>query len=149
LHKKTRGEMVAKYFSEKVSPGVHDVGMKKEGFGVWKEEFLHKKYAEKELKLKKTLEEQEEMRLRVIREEEEARISGLQGELEREKQTRAAMLLKRVAGIWAEASEDGTYGASASSAGNIGPEVGVDSDEFYENFTRILGEFHENFTSIS
>jgi hypothetical protein len=30
VHKKTRGDMLIKYFSEKVNPGVHDVAAKKE-----------------------------------------------------------------------------------------------------------------------
>jgi hypothetical protein len=41
IHTKTRSDMLIKYFSEKVAPGVHDVAMKKEAFGVWKENWLH------------------------------------------------------------------------------------------------------------
>jgi hypothetical protein len=37
--------MMVKYFSEKVAPGVHDAAAKKEGFGVWKEEFIHRRNA--------------------------------------------------------------------------------------------------------
>jgi hypothetical protein len=38
LHVKTRGDIVLKYFAERVAPGVHDVAAKKEGFGTWKEQ---------------------------------------------------------------------------------------------------------------
>jgi hypothetical protein len=41
IHLKTRSDMMIKYFSERVAPGVHDVAMKKERFGVWKEKFMH------------------------------------------------------------------------------------------------------------
>jgi hypothetical protein len=41
---------MVKYFSEKVAPGVHDVAARKEGFGVWKEDFIHDSYAKEEAK---------------------------------------------------------------------------------------------------
>jgi hypothetical protein len=47
-----RGQMLCKYFSEKVSPGVHDVGAKKQGLNVWKQEFMHWKFEEKEEQVK-------------------------------------------------------------------------------------------------
>jgi hypothetical protein len=31
--------MILKYFSEKVSPALHDGAAKKEGFGAWKEQY--------------------------------------------------------------------------------------------------------------
>jgi hypothetical protein len=37
-----------RYFSDKVSPAVHDAGAKKEGFGVWKEHFMHQTHLKKE-----------------------------------------------------------------------------------------------------
>jgi aconitase B len=39
VHVESRSDMIMKYFSDRVAPGVHDVAMKKEGFGVWKEEY--------------------------------------------------------------------------------------------------------------
>jgi hypothetical protein len=51
-HAKTRSDMIMKYFSEKVSPGVHDVAAKKEGFGEWKEQFLHSLYMLREEKIR-------------------------------------------------------------------------------------------------
>jgi hypothetical protein len=46
VHIKTRSDMLVKYFSEKVSPAVHDLAAKKEGFGAWKEQFLHENLAD-------------------------------------------------------------------------------------------------------
>jgi hypothetical protein len=40
VHKKTRGDMLVKYFSDRVSPAVHDVAAKKEAFGAWNEQFI-------------------------------------------------------------------------------------------------------------
>jgi hypothetical protein len=40
LHCKTRSDTMIKYFAEKVSPGIYDDAARKEGFGVWKEEFM-------------------------------------------------------------------------------------------------------------
>jgi hypothetical protein len=40
VHKKTRGDMLVKYFAEKVNPGMHDLAAKKEAFGAWNEEFI-------------------------------------------------------------------------------------------------------------
>jgi hypothetical protein len=40
--------MMVKYFSEKVSPAVHDGAVRKEGFGVWKEQFLRVGFAKME-----------------------------------------------------------------------------------------------------
>jgi hypothetical protein len=48
LHNKSRGDMIIKLFSEKISPAVHDVAAAKEGFGVWKEDFLHDSYTRRE-----------------------------------------------------------------------------------------------------
>jgi hypothetical protein len=44
VHSKTRSDVIVKYFSEKVNPGIHDKAAKKEGFGNWKEQFLHAKF---------------------------------------------------------------------------------------------------------
>jgi hypothetical protein len=49
--------MMLKYFSEKVSPAVHDKAAKKEGFGMWKESWIRVISAEKERYLKKQAEE--------------------------------------------------------------------------------------------
>jgi hypothetical protein len=43
-HTNTRSGVIAKYFAEKVSPEIYETAAKKEGFGVWKEEFLHVGY---------------------------------------------------------------------------------------------------------
>jgi hypothetical protein len=37
-----------RYFSDKVSPAVHDKAMKSEGFGVWKEDFMFERFAQQE-----------------------------------------------------------------------------------------------------
>jgi hypothetical protein len=42
----------SRYFSDRVSPAVHDVSKKKTGFSTWKEEFWHKAFYEKEARLK-------------------------------------------------------------------------------------------------
>jgi hypothetical protein len=52
LHLKTNGDKLLKYFSEKVAPGVHDVAGKKEGFGVWKEEWMTSRFELRENDLK-------------------------------------------------------------------------------------------------
>jgi hypothetical protein len=36
---KTRADMLVKYFSERISPAVHDKASLKEGVGVWKEAY--------------------------------------------------------------------------------------------------------------
>jgi hypothetical protein len=41
VHKAKRGDLLVKYFAEKVDPSVHDLAAKKEGFGAWNEEFIH------------------------------------------------------------------------------------------------------------
>jgi hypothetical protein len=46
LHNKSRSDMIIKLFSEKVSPGIHDLGAKKEGFGMWKEDFMGERLSE-------------------------------------------------------------------------------------------------------
>jgi hypothetical protein len=46
--KKTRSDMLIKYFSERVAPGVHDAFAKKQRFGVWKEQFMHHRFANHE-----------------------------------------------------------------------------------------------------
>jgi hypothetical protein len=51
---KTRSDMMVKYFAEKISPAVHDKAMANEGFGIWKEEFMHYRFQMKEGELKKT-----------------------------------------------------------------------------------------------
>jgi hypothetical protein len=38
-HTEMRSNMLVKYFSEKVNPGVHDKAMNKEAFALWKSEF--------------------------------------------------------------------------------------------------------------
>jgi hypothetical protein len=48
IHNISRSDMMVKYFSEKVAPGVHDAAAKKEGFGVWKEQFMHSSFEEQE-----------------------------------------------------------------------------------------------------
>jgi hypothetical protein len=53
LHLKTRSDILVKYFSEKVSPGIHDVSSKKESFGIWKEGLIHRDYLARELELKR------------------------------------------------------------------------------------------------
>jgi hypothetical protein len=40
MHAKTRSDVIIKYFSEKVSPAVHDSAAKKEAFGMWKQEYF-------------------------------------------------------------------------------------------------------------
>jgi hypothetical protein len=60
LHSKSRSDVIVKYFSEKVAPGVHDVAAKKENFGMWKEGFLHEKFVKNEKTLKKEMLEREE-----------------------------------------------------------------------------------------
>jgi hypothetical protein len=42
---KTRADIIVKYFAERVNPKIHDAAEKKEGFGMWKEEFVHSKYS--------------------------------------------------------------------------------------------------------
>jgi hypothetical protein len=44
VHVKTRQGMMIKYFSDRISPAVHDSAAKKEGFGVWKEQWMHERY---------------------------------------------------------------------------------------------------------
>jgi hypothetical protein len=51
MHAKARSDMVVKLFSEKVSPGIHDVAAKKEAFGVWNEQFMHHQFMKREKKL--------------------------------------------------------------------------------------------------
>jgi hypothetical protein len=46
VHVKARGDMLVKYFAERVSPELHDVAATKEAFGAWNEEFIHNHYAE-------------------------------------------------------------------------------------------------------
>jgi hypothetical protein len=48
LHTKVRSDMMVKYFSEKVAPTIHDIAAKKEGFGEWKQRFIHVGYAIRE-----------------------------------------------------------------------------------------------------
>ena len=43
VHGTARGARVSKYFSEKVSPAVHDAAVTSECFGLWKEEFVHER----------------------------------------------------------------------------------------------------------
>ena len=57
LHGKTRSASMLKYFSERVSPGVHDGAAKKEGFGEWKEQFMHESFEEREKQSRATREE--------------------------------------------------------------------------------------------
>jgi hypothetical protein len=65
-HTESRKQMIIKYFSERVAPGVHDVAMKKEAVGVWSEGFMHERFLRKQ---KMFREEQEEL-LRKAREED-------------------------------------------------------------------------------
>jgi hypothetical protein len=71
LHIKTRGDMVIKLFSEKISPGVHDAAAVKEGFGVWKEESMHWSYLKRGKKIKKEQEKVSQRRLDEERRERE------------------------------------------------------------------------------
>jgi len=48
LHNKTRSDMMVKLFSEKISPAVHDLACKKEGWGIMKEQYIHESYAKQE-----------------------------------------------------------------------------------------------------
>ena len=48
IHAKTRSDMVIKLFSEKISPEIHDRAAKKEGLGVWKEDYIHDRFAKQE-----------------------------------------------------------------------------------------------------
>jgi hypothetical protein len=73
VHLKTRSDMMVKYFSEKVSPGVHDVAMKKEGFGVWKEEFMRVSFEEREKKSAADAEKARARHAEEVRHREEAR----------------------------------------------------------------------------
>jgi hypothetical protein len=52
-------EINLRYFSEKVVPGVHDVAAKKEGFGVWKNEFSSLQQREAERRLRQKTKERE------------------------------------------------------------------------------------------
>jgi hypothetical protein len=38
VHNKTRSDLLVRYFGDKVAPGVHDVAMRKEAWGEWKEQ---------------------------------------------------------------------------------------------------------------
>jgi hypothetical protein len=72
VHKKTRSDMMVKYFAEKVNPGIHDIAAKKEGLGVWKEGFLHERFAQEQQFLQVEMEgqvEQERMRREQLRKE--------------------------------------------------------------------------------
>jgi hypothetical protein len=40
--------LYVRYFSERVSPAVNDVGAKKEGFGMWKEEWVRERQTARE-----------------------------------------------------------------------------------------------------
>jgi hypothetical protein len=57
VHLKSRSDMVVKYFSEKVSPAVHDKAARKGSFGFWKEASMHFIYENKERRLRKVAEE--------------------------------------------------------------------------------------------
>jgi hypothetical protein len=52
MHAKTRGSMIMKMFSERISPGIHDAAAKKEGFGVWKEAHATEVNVRKETELR-------------------------------------------------------------------------------------------------
>ena len=41
LHAKTRGDMMVKYFSERVAPGLNDVAERKDALAMWKEMHMH------------------------------------------------------------------------------------------------------------
>jgi hypothetical protein len=43
LASQNRSDVLVKYFAERVAPAVHDVAARKEGFGVWKADFLHRR----------------------------------------------------------------------------------------------------------
>jgi hypothetical protein len=73
LHNKTRGDMVVKLFSEKISPGVHDLAAKKEGFGAWKEQFMHASFEVQQDKLKRENKAREEAEARRLEEERQER----------------------------------------------------------------------------
>jgi len=86
IHKKTQSAKMMKYFSEKVAPGVHDVAAKKEGFGTWKEQFLHESFEEREAVLRGKHNENHE--------EHERRHKQLALEHELHKKTQSAKMLK-------------------------------------------------------
>jgi hypothetical protein len=65
LHTKSRSDMIIKFFSETVSPAVHDVAAKREGFGDWKEDYMRSRFIQREEFLKEDA---------VVRQEEEARL---------------------------------------------------------------------------
>jgi hypothetical protein len=52
LHIKTRSNILLKYFSEKVNPGLYEITGKKESWGIWRERWIHGKFAEREEKMK-------------------------------------------------------------------------------------------------
>jgi hypothetical protein len=55
IHMKTRSDIMIKYFSDCVCPAVHDVAMKKEAWGIWKEQFIHVKFEKDEKRLKEKI----------------------------------------------------------------------------------------------
>jgi hypothetical protein len=48
LRVKTRGDMLVKYFSDKVAPAIHDIALQKEAFSSWKEGFIRSSYGARE-----------------------------------------------------------------------------------------------------
>jgi len=127
MHKKTNSAKMLKYFSEKVSPGVHDVAAKKEGFGVWKEDFIHDRYAQDEARRLKQ--------------------SAMERKLH--KNTRSNMMIK-----YFSESVGPLHDKAAKKEGLAGPGVGDEEFtgfplEFCRNFTGISQEFYWNFEGLS
>jgi hypothetical protein len=58
-----------RYFSERVSPGIHDVASQKEAFKSWKEQFLHARFLKREKKIRRQ-QERDEQRKKVEAEKE-------------------------------------------------------------------------------
>jgi hypothetical protein len=71
LHMKTRSDVIIKYFSERVCPGVHNVAARKEGFGFWKEGFLHDRFNREHAKVLRERKESEEDLARRLKHEQE------------------------------------------------------------------------------
>jgi hypothetical protein len=57
IHAKTRSDKMIKLWVEKFLPNVYDVGSMKEGFGAWKEDFLHCVFTNREEEWQKQDEE--------------------------------------------------------------------------------------------
>jgi hypothetical protein len=108
-HAATRSDMIVKLFSEKISPGVHDIAAKKEAFGVWQEDFVHDRYLKHESKLREVMKGNHEDELRKL--DEELRRKRQEDAKEREvhMKTRKDMIVK----LFSEKISPGVHDAAA------------------------------------